>query len=76
VSEVDPAAQDGKKLSLDDVIEIKRLLATGETQGRIAGSYGLSTTAIGQIARGETWKRASPRSVGRRGVVNEQVAKR
>ena len=50
----------GKKLTLDDVIEIKRLLATGETQRRIAGKYGVSTTAIGQIARGETWKTASP----------------
>jgi hypothetical protein len=49
----------GKKLTLDKAIEIKRLLAEGETQRTISRKYDVSTTAIGQIARGETWKEAA-----------------
>ena len=46
----------GKKLNVDQVIDIKRRLAAGETQRSISGKYGVSTTAIGQISRRETWK--------------------
>ena len=49
----------GKKLRLEDVVKIKRLLCQGHSQKEIATLFNVSTTAIGQIARGETWKHVS-----------------
>lgn len=50
----------GKKLSADRVAVIKYELAHGRTQRSLALEYGVSTTAIGQIARNETWKTVEP----------------
>jgi HNH endonuclease len=46
----------GKKLTAPQVARIKYLLGRGSTQQRLAVEYGVSTTAIGQIARGQTWR--------------------
>jgi hypothetical protein len=45
----------GKKLDPHAVAEIKRLLQEGWSQRQIGLQYGVSSTAIGQIKRGETW---------------------
>jgi hypothetical protein len=50
----------GKKLNSKQVARIKYLLSTGETQRSLAVEYGVSTTAIGQIARGQTWRDVEP----------------
>jgi hypothetical protein len=49
----------GKKLRPEDVSEIKRLLRQRHTQREIAKRFSVSPTAIGQIARGETWNHVS-----------------
>jgi hypothetical protein len=51
----------GKKLDADEVRKIKYLLGGGSTYRELARSFNVSTTAIGQIARGETWKTVSLR---------------
>jgi HNH endonuclease len=51
----------GKKLLERQVAVIKYQLALGRTHRSLALEYGVSTTAIGQIARGETWKAVKPR---------------
>jgi hypothetical protein len=48
--EVEPAA----------IARIKYLLGNGATQRSLAVEYGVSTTAIGQIARGQTWRDVMP----------------
>jgi hypothetical protein len=40
-----------------DVIVIRARLATGESQRSVARDYPISMTTIGQIARGESWRR-------------------
>ncbi len=50
----------GKKLTPTQVGEIKYLLAQGHAYSEIAPRYGVSTTAIGQIARGQTWRAVPP----------------
>jgi hypothetical protein len=49
----------GKKLRLEDVVEIKRMLRGGHTQGDVAKTFNVSKATIGQIARGETWQHIS-----------------
>lgn len=44
------------KLTADQVFEVKRRLATGETQVSIARSFGVVPSTIGWIKRGSTWK--------------------
>jgi hypothetical protein len=48
------------KLSAGDVVEIKSLLVDGYTHAAIAGEFGVTTSMIGQIARGESWASVSP----------------
>jgi hypothetical protein len=50
----------GKKLTPPQVARIKYLLGSGATQRSLAVEYGVSTTAIGQIARGQTWQDVAP----------------
>jgi HNH endonuclease len=50
----------GKKLNPPQVARIKYLLGNGATQRSLAVEYGVSTTAIGQIARGQTWQDVAP----------------
>jgi HNH endonuclease len=50
----------GKKLAAPQVARIKYLLSQGATQRRLAVEYGVSTTAIGQIARAQTWREVEP----------------
>jgi hypothetical protein len=50
----------GYKLTADEAGRIKTALASGETYRTLAADYGVSTTAIGQIARGVSWKNAPP----------------
>jgi len=45
----------GAKLTNDEVREIRRLLATGESMKRLAGRYGVSGWTISDIARNKTW---------------------
>jgi HNH endonuclease len=44
-----------KKLTREDVVEIKRMLSEGAARATLASAYGVSKPTIGQIARGETW---------------------
>jgi hypothetical protein len=46
----------GKKLTLEDVLEIRRRLELGETQAKLAEDFPVTKATIGQIARRETWK--------------------
>ncbi len=48
----------GKKLSATHAGQIKYLLRKGATQRAISQTYNVSVTAIGQIARGVTWRDA------------------
>jgi hypothetical protein len=50
----------GKRLSADLVGEIKYHLSRGSSQLQLATHYGVSTTTIGQISRGQTWKDVCP----------------
>ena len=50
----------GKKLTAIQAGEIKYLLGRGNSQRSLATRFGVSTTAIGQINRGETWKDVAP----------------
>lgn len=51
----------GKKLDVEQVAKIKyRLTTRNGTYRVLATEFGVSTTAIGQIARGETWKTVEP----------------
>lgn len=43
------------QLTLEQVIEIKSLLAAGQSQQRIADTVGKSQSTISLIARGKTW---------------------
>lgn len=60
------------KLDAADVIAIKGLLSDGHTHSAIAARFGVTTSMIGQIARGESWatiaadKEIKPRRRGRR----------
>lgn len=44
------------KLSEDDVSAIRRRIAEGETQQRVADSFGVSRSMIGKIAKFNCWK--------------------
>lgn len=46
----------GRKFTREDVLEIKRLLASGKSQYQIAAVYGVSQTAISKICTGIRWK--------------------
>jgi hypothetical protein len=46
----------GYRLTAEQVGEIKYLLHEGSSYRSLGTRYGVSTTAVGQIARGETWK--------------------
>jgi HNH endonuclease len=51
------------KLDIGDVVEIKRLLTLGYTHAAIAAEFGVTTSMIGQIRRGESWAHVSPETV-------------
>jgi hypothetical protein len=51
----------GKKLDPAKVGAIKYDLGLRRPHRSLAAEYGVSTTTIGQIARGETWKTVRPR---------------
>lgn len=57
----------GKKLTYDQVAEIKSLLDSGRTQRQIADKFGVTAANIGQIARGETWAHVQARPAPDRG---------
>lgn len=44
-----------KKLTLEEVVEIRRRYDSGDTQGALARSFGISAVQIGRIVRGESW---------------------
>ena len=46
----------GAKFTDSDVLTIRESLARGESQRAIASRYGVSYSAISDIARGKTWK--------------------
>lgn len=50
----------GKKLTREDVGEIKTLLAEGHTQAEIAARYHVSKATISQIWRGKIWNHVEP----------------
>lgn len=50
----------GKKLNEAKVAMIKYRIANGDRDRVLANDYGVSTTAIGQIRRGLTWKDVEP----------------
>lgn len=50
----------GKKLNARLAGEIKYLLSHGDTYAQLSLRYGVSTTAIGQIARKQTWREVLP----------------
>jgi hypothetical protein len=50
-----PAIPSRWKLTIENVLEIKRLLADGVYQRAIAKKMGVSQTMIGYINRGEQW---------------------
>jgi hypothetical protein len=50
----------GYRLTPSAVASIKYQLDHGATYRTLATQHGVSTTAIGQIARGETWKDVQP----------------
>jgi hypothetical protein len=52
VGEENPAA----RLTTEQVLEIKALLARGAGYRFLAGRYGVCVNTIGQIARGQTWR--------------------
>jgi hypothetical protein len=54
----------GKKLTATQAGEIKYLLGEGKTQRELATRFGVSTTTIGQIYRGQTWRQVAPLNVG------------
>ena len=50
------AANGNAKLSEQDVIEIKRMIAAGAFNTTIANIFGVSHSSIGNIRSGRTWK--------------------
>lgn len=44
------------KLKTADVIEVRRRLACGDSQQRIANEFGIAQTTVSLISRKETWK--------------------
>jgi hypothetical protein len=54
------------KLNAANVATIKRLLAEGYTHAAIAAKFGVTTSMIGQIGRGESWAHVSPETVPER----------
>ena len=44
-----------RKLTRDQVVEIRAHISQGITQGSLARYYGVSVGQIGRIARGESW---------------------
>jgi hypothetical protein len=44
------------KLTPEQVIKIRSLHSCGSTQQQLATRFGVGTSAIGSIVRGETWK--------------------
>jgi DNA invertase Pin-like site-specific DNA recombinase len=48
-----------RKLTLQDVREIRKLLALGVTQAGIAYAYGVSKMAVSNIKTGRTWKEST-----------------
>jgi hypothetical protein len=50
-------AKNGRsKLTEADVLEIRRLLAAGETLSTLAANFGVDRSTISKIRRGDTWK--------------------
>lgn len=47
------------KLTLEDVVEIKKKVSEGWSQTELGKLYGVRQTTISRIARGERWKRAT-----------------
>lgn len=47
------------KLSKSDVLEVRRLLAAGQSQRAIASQFGVSHNSIGCVFRGQSWKEVS-----------------
>ena len=45
------------KLTVEDVVAIRRLAATGETHRALGARFGVSHNDIGMIIRGEIWRR-------------------
>ncbi len=45
-----------RRLTLDEVREIRIYLAEGKSYGEIAEIYGVGKTTVGQIARGQSWR--------------------
>lgn len=57
----------GKKLTAEQVVEIRHLLSMGVTQVRIGRDFGVSASAIHEIHRGRSWAHPGqrrPRVVG------------
>jgi HNH endonuclease len=50
-----------KKMTTAQVAEVKYLLTKGDPYRQLALRFGVSTSTIGQIARGETWRDVAPR---------------
>jgi len=44
------------KLTVDDVIAIRKLASTGMTHRALATKFGVSHTTVGQIVRGQIWR--------------------
>jgi hypothetical protein len=44
------------RVTVQQVLEIRRRVAQGETQRSLAKEFGLSTTGLHHIARGDSWK--------------------
>ena len=47
------------KLTLEDVGEIRRLVAQGAVKRQVAGLYGISDTQVINIVRGRQWRQAA-----------------
>ena len=54
----------GKKLTLENVREIKQCLAAGATQVSLADRFGVTKATISQISRGKIWKQVEPEHPG------------
>lgn len=45
----------GRKVTSDQVEELRRRYDSGETQAALGRAYGLSVVQVGRIVRGESW---------------------
>lgn len=57
--EAEPRSTGHAKLTADQAAEIRRRLATGETQKALRGEFGLSSGAISMLANGKTYNGVS-----------------